>query len=136
MKAKRWSILIFLSIALGACGTVADNHQMNSTDVSQTESVEENTVKVSVEIDPGNQQEKISHEIEVAEDSYLLDVLKEHYTIEEKDGFIEAIEGFKQNPNDNIYWTYTVNGEFAEVGAAEYQLADGDQVIWTLTQYD
>lgn len=136
MKVKRWSILIFLSITLGACRTVADINQTNSTDASQIESVEENILTVSIEINPGNHQEKISHEIEVVENSYLLDVLKEHYTIEEKDGFIEAIEGFNQNPSENIYWVYTVNGEFAEVGAADYQLTDGDQVIWTLAQYD
>ena len=31
------------------------------------------------------------------------------------------------------FWGYTVNGEFADVGAGEYVAKEGDQIEWQLT---
>ena len=32
----------------------------------------------------------------------------------------------------NIYWLYEINDEFAQVGAADYTLEDGDVISWEL----
>lgn len=45
--------------------------------------------------------------------------------------FIEAIHGV-HNTNQS-YWQFWVNGEYAKVGAAQYVLKDGDEVLWKRT---
>lgn len=45
--------------------------------------------------------------------------------------FIEGIHGV-HNTN-NAYWQFWVNGEYSKVGAGQYVLKDGDQVLWKRT---
>ena len=45
--------------------------------------------------------------------------------------FIEAIHGV-HNTN-NSYWQFWVNGEYSKVGASQYELKDGDKVLWKRT---
>ncbi len=45
--------------------------------------------------------------------------------------FIEAIHGV-HNTN-NSYWQFWVNGEYAQVGAGQYKLEEGDEVLWRRT---
>jgi len=45
--------------------------------------------------------------------------------------FIEAIHGV-HNTNQS-YWQFWVNGEYAQVGAGQYVLKDGDKVLWKRT---
>jgi hypothetical protein len=47
---------------------------------------------------------------------------------------IKAI-GQDTNGTNDQYWTYTVNGEFATVGAAEYQTSAGDRIDWTFSGF-
>lgn len=45
--------------------------------------------------------------------------------------FIEGIHGVR---NTNVsYWQYWVNGEYAKIGATQYILKDGDDVLWKRT---
>ncbi len=43
---------------------------------------------------------------------------------------IESINNVKNDPVKNTFWHYFVNDVFAEVGASNYPLADGDVVAW------
>ena len=45
--------------------------------------------------------------------------------------FVEAIHGI-HNTNDS-YWQFWVNGEYSKVGASQYELKDGDRVLWKRT---
>jgi hypothetical protein len=45
--------------------------------------------------------------------------------------FVEAIQGV-HNTNDS-YWQFWVNGEYSKVGAAQYELKDGNKVLWKRT---
>jgi hypothetical protein len=65
----------------------------------------------------------------------LLDAMKENMEIEETDGFINSINGVEQSEKDNKFWIYIVNDEQVTVGANEYELLDGDQVVWELTEF-
>jgi len=42
--------------------------------------------------------------------------------------------GDKINGQNNKYWQYWVNGEFAKVGAGQYQLKAGDRIEWKFTE--
>ncbi|MDP3901088.1 MAG: DUF4430 domain-containing protein [bacterium] len=45
--------------------------------------------------------------------------------------FVEGIHGVR---NTNMkYWQFWVNGTYAEVGASQYVLSNGDQVLWKRT---
>ena len=51
-------------------------------------------------------------------------------------GFVEAIDGFGSGPGDGtLDWFYFVDGIEAEVGAADFTLASGDQVWWDLREW-
>ncbi|MFH1584692.1 MAG: DUF4430 domain-containing protein, partial [Patescibacteria group bacterium] len=45
--------------------------------------------------------------------------------------FVEAIHGVRNT--ESSYWQYWVNGEYAKVGAGQYKLRDGDEVLWKRT---
>ncbi|MBI2577646.1 MAG: DUF4430 domain-containing protein [Candidatus Wildermuthbacteria bacterium] len=45
--------------------------------------------------------------------------------------FVEGINGIR-NTNTQ-YWQYWVNGEYAKVGAGQYKLKNGDEVLWKRT---
>jgi hypothetical protein len=45
---------------------------------------------------------------------------------------INDINGFK-NGNDNVYWQFWVNNEYADISADNYALKDGDVILWKFT---
>ncbi|WP_374955781.1 DUF4430 domain-containing protein [Lactobacillus bombicola] len=53
---------------------------------------------------------------------------------EEHNGFITAIDGKSQDTHKQIYWTYTINGKFANKGAAEQKVNNHDKVKFTLAK--
>ncbi|MBU7014499.1 MAG: DUF4430 domain-containing protein [Theionarchaea archaeon] len=54
---------------------------------------------------------------------------------EEEGGFVTSINGIEQNPSENIYWIYYVNGELGQVGAADYVVEEGDEITWKLEKF-
>lgn len=63
-----------------------------------------------------------------------LTLLKEGREVVEQNGFVTAINGKEANL-DHEFWAFYVNGEQAQVGAAEYVTKDTDEIIWKLEQY-
>lgn len=63
----------------------------------------------------------------------VLEQLKEHAAVETADSqygpFVIAINGKKE---DGKYWSYYINGQMAQVGAAEYVTQGGEKVEWKL----
>lgn len=97
--------------------------------------VEEITAEVSIVVD-GEEQEDLNQSLQVKQDTILLEAMDEAYDLEGEDGFITAIEGHEQDPDNNKYWLYSVNGEDAPVGAGEYEIQDNDQIEWRLESVD
>ncbi|MGC1122518.1 MAG: DUF4430 domain-containing protein [Candidatus Methanofastidiosia archaeon] len=54
---------------------------------------------------------------------------------EEEGGFVTSINGILQNPSENIYWMYYINGELGQVGAADYTVQEGDEITWRLEKF-
>ncbi len=46
-------------------------------------------------------------------------------------GFVTTIGDYVNNAEDNIYWMYTVNGASPSWGCNQYQMRDGDYMLWT-----
>ncbi|HAT03228.1 MAG TPA: hypothetical protein DCS29_00415 [Candidatus Magasanikbacteria bacterium] len=44
--------------------------------------------------------------------------------------FVESINDLKQNPKEDRYWIYYINGESAKVGISNYIINQGDIIEW------
>lgn len=133
---KKWLLLLATSLVLVGCGETATVDTTESTEsIATTTDSELAVVDISVTVD-GEVIADGAQEVEVEEGALLLDVMKEYYEIEEADGFVSAINGHEQDTEAGKYWLYDVNGEMAEVGAAELELADGDLVEWKLEAFE
>ena len=134
---------VFLGLSLENVGyiPVADNNQASLA------SSFENKKRIAVDliIDYGNGDLQSFPTETLLQGDTVLDLL---YAIERRRGialetrnflglgmFIEAIHGV-HNTN-NFYWQYWVNGKYAEIGAGQYVLQDGDEILWKRSnQYD
>ncbi len=95
---------------------------------------QEVTVMVTIQVDGEAVFENV--ELKAHEGDMLLDIMKEQFDVEEKDGFVTAIEGHQQDEAANKFWMFDVNGEMAPVGAAEFKVSDQDNVLWKLEAFE
>jgi uncharacterized lipoprotein YehR (DUF1307 family) len=51
-------------------------------------------------------------------------------------GFVDTIGDYVNNSTDGIYWMYSVNGVSPMVGSNQYQLRDGDYMLWAYAAYE
>src|SRR3989344_6944886 len=81
-----------------------------------------------------------AHRTEITEGATVLELLRmesaaEGFVLSEKEyaglGILVELLGDFQNGTDGKYWTYTVNGAFAPVGADVYEPRSGDLIEWT-----
>lgn len=54
------------------------------------------------------------------------------YEESEYGAYITAIGGYAQNYDENLYWTFTVNGEMTMEGASSLVPVQGDKVVFSL----
>ena len=75
---------------------------------------------------------------EVPADQTAMRALQRVADVETDDGgkFVTAIEGVEQNTGKQLAWLFYVNGEMAEVGAAEVKLKAGDVEWWDLHDWE
>lgn len=132
---KKWLLLLASTLVLVGCGQTTQTEEVTSTPVESSEQAVLAEVTVSVTVD-GEEIDEGEQVLEVEEGAILLDVMKEQYELEEADGFISAINGYEQDEEAGKYWLFDLNGEMAEVGAAELELSDGDLVEWKLEAFE
>lgn len=132
---KLFTVLVTL-VVLAACGNdespnnaaQSQNQNENQANTTETsEQQEEATIKIVLSKDKEAEilEEK---EVEINEGDNLLEVMKENFDVEEKDGFINSLEGLALDEENKMSWMFSVNGESSLVGAAEVELKDGDVV--------
>ncbi|MEN2464808.1 DUF4430 domain-containing protein [Ornithinibacillus sp. JPR2-1] len=132
---KLFTVLVAL-VVLAACGNdessnnatqnqTPNENQANTTETSEQQ--EEATVKIVLSKDKEAEilEEK---EVEINEGDILLDVMKENFNAEDKDGFITSLEGLDYDEENSMSWMFSINGESSLVGAGEVELKDGDVV--------
>ena len=140
---KKWFsyvgvLLLSIGLLLGCANDTAEENNSN-TRVSTNESSQElaeDEVRITISIDHGS--EHINEEsISIEEGDILLDVLEENFYIESDDsGFITSIERVEASDEEKTAWIYTVNGEMATVGAGDYELSPGDEVVFDLQSWE
>lgn len=146
---RKLFLLMSTGFVLSACGTETteapeETEEPDVADVEESEdaaeeeaseeaetAADEITADFDIVVD-GESVADLSEEITVPEGTYLLDAMEETYDLEEEGGFISAIEGYEQDEDEGLYWLYYINDEMPSVGAADYELEDGDQIEWSL----
>lgn len=127
--------LLATVLTLTACGDTNQTAVNESSAIvsSEVEGATTETFSTSIVIqEEGKVLSNISKELKFEEGQNLLEVMKENYDVTDKDGFISVIEGYEQDEKEGKYWLYTINGEQATVGAADYALEDQDVIEWNL----
>ncbi len=136
MKMKvKIGFLLALVLTLTACSDTNQTTVNESSELVPSEVEVAKTEQYSTSIviqEEGKVLSNISKEIKVEEGQNLLEIMKENYEVTAKDGFISVIEGYEQDEKEGKYWLYTINGEQATVGAADYELEDKDVIVWNL----
>lgn len=127
-------VLVITGCSAPAKETTTISSTVESSVVTSSEKAQ--TLKVSIVLSEDG-KEFSNAELEVKEGSTVMEALQEKYDVVEDKGFITTIDGKEQNVDgNNKWWMYTVNGEMANVGAAEYKLKDGDKVEFDLSKYE
>ena len=140
---KKWISyvgVLFLSIGLLlGCSTDSSEQNNSNTRVSTNESSQElaeDEVRITISIDHGTEHVN-EKSISIEEGDILLNVLEENFFIESDDSdFITSIERVEASDEEKTAWMYTVNGEMATVGAGDYELSPGDEVVFDLQSWE
>lgn len=134
MKIFKFGLILFTTFSLAACGNIGTQEEASSAvSSSSVESQTKETLSIVISLEQdGEQVEDTTKELEVEEGTTVLDSLKEQYEVIENDGYVVSIEEMEIDEKLGKYWMYEVNNEEAAVGAADYELKDGDQVNWFL----
>lgn len=135
MKLIKLGLIGLTALSLAACGETS--RQVSDSSTAQSTSLVESQVKETLSIvialeEDGKKVDTATKKLEVSEGTSVLEALKKEYEVVEEGGFIASIEGMKQDDEVGKYWMYEVNNTEATVGAAEYELQDGDEVKWFL----
>lgn len=140
MNKKLLSKLTVLGLSVGllvGCSPEETVVEEPKEEVVQDNTQEQEEVAVDINIlVEGEKQEDLSHNYDVSYGMTLLELMKEQYRLVEEDGFIKCIEGNEQDEDKGLYWVFDVNGEMGEVGAADYELQEGDVVDWKLMSFE
>ena len=126
---------LVLALTVVACGgaPAADT----GSDDAPAAQEQQATMAVTVEIDAtAGEGEKTSAEVELPEGATAYDALVAaaddvNASDSEYGMYVQGINGLAGGDfGDMSGWMFEVNGEMAEVGCSEYQLAAGDVVTW------
>lgn len=115
--------LLFLTL-LFAC---------QSSKTSEKPETKEPTYHVQLTVDFGDEVKEESFSFKKGET--VMDLLQQHFKIEEKDGLVTSINGVSQKPSESVYWMYDVNQKMAEKGVKEQKLSDGDKIVFYLKKF-
>ncbi|WP_010650728.1 DUF4430 domain-containing protein [Oceanobacillus massiliensis] len=140
---KKWMmqvavIILGIGLLIGCSpeeSTEGSNTSVSTNNTSQTEEVPEDSVRITISINEG--QESVNEqEIQIEEGEILLDVMEDNFFIERDGAYITSIERVSASEEDKTAWMYFVNDEMATVGADEYELSPGDKVVFDLQSWE
>lgn len=127
--------IILFSIILSACqpnkDAVTTTTNQASDSSSQAAVIADTTIEVLVLVE-GQPIDQSPFSLSLEEGEDLLSAMKRQLTIEEKDGFVQSINGHQQDAASSKYWLFDVNGKPSEVGANQVYPKAKDKIEWRL----
>lgn len=131
---KKLTLLALTALALTGCATNNQSATETSSSTASSSQVVESKITLSVTQD-GQAIENSPFELSFKEGDKLLDVMKAQMDIQEENGLVTSINGVSQQPDEQKYWLFDVNGKMSDKGAQDVQLKDGDKIDWKLEAY-
>lgn len=120
------SFLMF--IGLSAC--TLQEQSKNPTEISTKQTIQA-TIRIKVE---GKVIEEKNTSVQ--EKTTVYDLLKQEVSFVDDNGFITQIDEYKQNPQENKYWLYTINGKQAQKGVKDTFVKNNDNIEFTLEKIE
>ena len=135
MRIAACAAALVLALTVAACGGAPATPGSDNADGAAQE--QQATMAVTVEIDAtAGEGEKTTAEVELPEGATAYDALVAaaddvNASDSEYGMYVQGINGLAGGDfGDMSGWMFEVNGEMAEVGCSEYELAAGDVVTW------
>ena len=134
---KKWLLLALSSVSiLTACGAnVSESETINVESTEAVDVIESKIGLVTILLKDVDGEIMHGETIEVEEDVLVSIATAEAFEVESSGGFISAILGIEQSPDENIWWVFEINDEMVSVGAEEAVLKDGDTLVWKLVAF-
>jgi len=112
--------------------------------LDKTNQAEQATIQVSLTLDFGQDDIQTFNDIELEAGTTVFELLEKitqenNLEFSYKDygselgALVESINNVSNDVKADLFWNYWVNDVYAEVGASNYQLKDGDRVEWKYT---
>jgi len=111
----------------------------------KTDQVEQTTIQVSLILDFSEDNIQTFDNIELEKETTVFELLEKitqenNLEFSYKDyglelgALVESINNISNDTKADLFWNYWVNNVYAEVGASNYHLKDGDKVEWKYTE--
>jgi hypothetical protein len=142
----RTSIKIFIFFVFLAVGIFLIQNLVNLQKIGQPSVIIEEKqeiqpeIVVSLRLEFGNGNIRTFNDIKLEKGKTVFDLLKKvtqennmELSFKEYPDlgvFIESIDKVTNDPKNNKWWQYWVNGEYGQAGASNFILKDGDLVKW------
>lgn len=127
MKKVLLALFLTVSVMLVGCND-------GGTDSQNTK--EEQKVELAATIEIVKESETVSKEVSFEEGEALMDIAKSNFEVQEKDGFINGIDGMTANAENKEFISIYVNDEMASKGANDLVSNDGDKVSFKLETWE
>ncbi|WP_208560951.1 DUF4430 domain-containing protein [Marinilactibacillus kalidii] len=124
-----------VSLILVGCGNQGNQSTVDKGAPAESEEQSSGTATITFNIDDqlySIDEDELNQEVEWTEEVTVLEVMQNQFDAVDNEGFITSIEGYEQLESKQAYWLFDINGESSTVGAGDYVLEDGDEILWNL----
>lgn len=129
-KKQKYVVGIIAAVVLVILGLVLVDVLSNDTGDTSDADKEVTIVITTAE------EELANETVGASSDETLMDIMENHFDLDvNEEGFVEALEGVAEDPDEGLYWVFEVNDEMVTVGAAEFVPEDQDTVTWELMAF-
>lgn len=129
-KKQKYVVGIIAAVVLVILGLVLVD--VLSNDTGDTSDADKEVTVVITTAD----EELANETVGASSDETLMDIMENHFDVDvTEEGFVEALEGVAQDPDEGLYWVFEVNDEMVTVGAEEFVPEDQDTVTWELMAF-
>lgn len=129
-KKQKYVVGIIAAVVLVILGLVLAD--VLSNDTGETSDADK---EVTIVITTAN-EELANETVGASSDDTLMDIMESHFDVDvTEEGFVEALEGVAQDPDEGLFWVFEVNDEMVTVGAEEFVPEDQDIVTWELMAF-
>lgn len=129
---KKFLRLFMVASALLVTGCV-NTVEEEPVAIEHSEEVEQ--IEVHILLKDVDDEMYINERIEVEERSTLSEVMEENFNTVIEDGFLVSIDEFENDPSNNIFIVYDINGEMGIEPVEDLILQDGDKVLWKRMEF-